>query len=444
MAEPPVKFLNTFLSILNPEFSVSYWPIILFGGLAVIILVLIAAAFSGSENALFSLNQAQLESIEEENQSSNKYILFLIQNPKKLLATILIGNTFVNVAMVMVTSVVVNVVFDLHQNPLLGFIVEVFFITFIIVLFGEVIPKIYSVQNNLKVSKFIAVPVYYAYKFFQPLVYLLENSTSIIDKRVTKRGHILSVDELSHAIDITSEESAPRQEKSILKGIVNFGNTNVKEIMRQRPDISAISQQTTFTSLLKQIDELGYSRFPVYHTSLDNVVGILSVKDLLPHINEGDDFNWLSLLRGPFFVPETKKIDDLLKDFQSKRTHLAIVVDEFGGTSGLITMEDILEEIFGEINDEFDEDEIYYSKLDDNTFVFEAKMLINDACKYMETNADLFDTVRNEADTLGGLLLELNGNMPKQNQEIKFPPFTFITESVDKRRIKRIKVNIER
>jgi gliding motility-associated protein GldE len=252
------------------------------------------------------------------------------------------------------------------------------------------------------------------------------------------------VEELSHAIDITTESDSPKQEKSILKGIVNFVNTNVTEIMRQRPDIMSIDIETNFTDLLTFIDEMGYSRIPIYEDNLDAIKGILSIKDVLPHIHESADFKWQNLARPAFYVPESKKIDDLLKDFQNKRTHMAIVVDEFGGTSGLVTMEDILEEIFGEINDEFDEDEIYYSKLDENTFVFEAKMLINDACKYMDLNDDLFDEVRNEADTLAGLILEINGNMPKQNQEIRFSQVLFKIEAVDKRRIKRVKVIIDR
>jgi gliding motility-associated protein GldE len=442
--EPPLNFKFLLLSYLNNNIHSSDLPTILGSLVAIMLLILLSALFSGSENALFSLNKSQIEDLTEKENASSNAISYLISHPKKLLATILIGNTFINVAMVMVSTVFLTTIFDFENNPLFGFLTEVIFVTFMLVLFGEVIPKIYAVQNNAKVSAYVAVFMFYMYKLFKPLVFLLENSTSIIDKRVTKRGHILSVDELSHAIDITSETDAPKQEKSILKGIVNFVNTNVTEIMCQRPDISAIDIESNFEELLQLIDELGYSRIPVYEESLDEIKGVLSIKDVLPHINKGIDFKWQTLIRPAFYVPESKKIDDLLKDFQNKRTHIAIVVDEFGGTSGLVTMEDILEEVFGEINDEFDEDEIYYSKLDDNTFVFEAKMLINDACKYMELNPDFFDDVRNEADTLAGLILELNGNMPKQNQEIKFHPISFKIEAVDKRRIKRLKVLIER
>jgi len=442
--EPPLNLQFVILSYINSNLQSSDWPGIIGCIIAIIIFILLSALFSGSENALFSLNKSQIEELTDDESATAKAITYLISNPKKLLATILIGNTFINVAMVMVSTVLLTTIFDFEHNPVFGFLIEVVFVTFMIVLFGEVIPKIYAVQNNSKVSALVAVFMFYMYKLFRPLVFVLENSTSIIDKRVTKRGHILSVDELSHAIDITTESDAPKQEKSILKGIVNFVNTNVTEIMCQRPDISAIDIETNFTELLQLIDELGYSRIPVYQDSLDEIKGILSIKDILPHIHQSADFKWQELARPAFYVPESKKIDDLLKDFQNKRTHMAIVVDEFGGTSGLVTMEDILEEVFGEINDEFDEDEIYYSKLDENTFVFEAKMLINDACKYMELEQDIFDEVRNEADTLAGLILELNGNMPKQNQELKYHPLTFKIEAVDKRRIKRIKVIIER
>jgi gliding motility-associated protein GldE len=278
---------------------------------------------------------------------------------------------------------------------------------------------------------------------FNPFVFLLVKSTSIIDKRITRKGDVLSVDELTHAIDITTEEDTTKQEKTILKSIVNFGNINVKQIMRMRPDIAAVEHDTSFSDLLVKINEWGYSRVPVYRENLDNIIGVLYIKDLLPHMHQSDPFNWMQLLRKPYFVPESKKIDDLMKEFQQKRVHVAIVVDEFGGTSGMATMEDVLEEIFGEIRDEFDEDEQYYSKLNDYTFVFEAKMLINDMCRLMEIDTDTFDKVRSEADTLGGMLLEMNSELPKIGDKIKFERFIFIIEAVDKRKIKRVKVVID-
>jgi gliding motility-associated protein GldE len=251
------------------------------------------------------------------------------------------------------------------------------------------------------------------------------------------------MDELSHAIDITSEKDAPKQEKNILKSIVNFGNTSVTQIMRQRPDIIAVNVNTSFADLMQIINEWGYSRMPVYQGSLDNVTGVLSTKDLLPHLDKPDDFNWSTLLRKPFFVPESKMIDDLLKDFQNKRVHLALVADEFGGISGLVTMEDVLEEVFGEINDEYDEEENDYQRIDKNNYMFEAKVSIKDMCRYMEIDEEVFEDVRKEAETLGGMLLELNGNLPFRGQTIKFDDYIFKIEAVDKRKIKRVKVSID-
>jgi len=253
------------------------------------------------------------------------------------------------------------------------------------------------------------------------------------------------VDELTHAIDITSNlEETSKQEKTILKSIVNFGTINVKQIMRQRPDVSAVDSSIRFKELLAKINDWGYSRVPVYKDNLDNIIGVLYIKDLLPHINNDDDFSWLSLVRKPYFVPQSKKIDDLLKDFQKKRVHVAIVVDEFGGTSGMATMEDILEEIFGEINDEFDDEEVSYSKLNDNTYMFEAKMLINDMCRFMEIEPDTFEDIREEADTIGGLLLELSGDLPSLGEKIEYQNFVFIVEAADKRKIKRVKVIVNK
>jgi gliding motility-associated protein GldE len=442
MEEPPSELNYIFIQILNPALSAGDFFSVFLNLLTILLLIFLSAIFSGSENAFFSLTQLQYEELTEEENSASRAIQYLHSSPKKLLATILIANTFVNIAVVMVTTGLFSILFDFGSNPLFGFLLEVVFVTFMLVLLGEVIPKIYAFQNNVKVTKFVAVPMYTMYKVFQPLVYVLESTTAIIDKRVTKRGHVLSVDELTHAIDITSEKDAPKQEKSILKGIVNFGNTTVKQIMRQRPDVLAVDENMSFKQLMVTIIDAGYSRVPVFQNNLDHIKGILFTKDLLPLLYE-EDFDWKTLIRPAFLVPESKKIDDLLKEFQSKRMHLAIVVDEFGGTSGLLTMEDILEEVFGEIHDEFDEDEHIYSKLNENTYVFEAKMLINDVCRYMEIDPEEFEEIRKESDTLGGMLLELNGDIPNLGQEIVFEKFTFKIEAVDNRRIKRIKVTID-
>jgi len=441
MDEPPVNLLIVFLQFLNQNFdSMSVFSLVL-DLFLLLVLISLSAIFSSSENAFFSINSAQLEELVSVENAKSKSIQYFHQHPKKLLGTILIANTFVNIAVVMVTTSIFTILFDFSANPIIGFLLEVVVVTFLLVLLGEVIPKIYAFQHNMKVANFVAVPMYTVYQFFLPLVYVLESTTAVLDKRITKRGHILSVDELSHAIDITTEKGAPKQEKSILKGIVNFGNTTVKQIMSQRPDMVAVDENLNFKQLMLTVVDSGYSRIPVFKNNLDQIEGILFTKDLLPLLYL-DDYNWKTLLRPAFFVPETKKIDDLLKEFQSKRMHLAIVVDEFGGTSGLISMEDILEEIFGEINDEFDDEEQIYSKLNDHTFVFEAKMLIHDVCRHLEIDSEVFDEVRKEADTLGGLLLEINGDIPKYGQEIQFNEFVFKVEAVDKRRIKRVKITI--
>ncbi|MBP7511244.1 MAG: gliding motility-associated protein GldE [Bacteroidia bacterium] len=441
MDEPPASYID--LQIFNAALSTSDSLTILFYLLTISVFVILSAAFSGSENALFSLSKAQLQELIDIPGPRANAINFLLRYPKRLLATILIANTFVNIAIVLISTLLFASVFNFAQYPLLGFFVEVVLVTFMLVLFGEVIPKVYSFQNNVKISRILAVPLFYTYKLFQPLVLLLEKSTSIIDKRITKKGHIFSVDELTHAIEITSEKDAPKQEKNILKSVVNFGNTNVKQIMRQRPDVIGVDIDSEFKNLMTQIIDSGYSRVPVFQDNLDQIKGILFTKDLLPYLNYKENFEWQKLLRPAYFVPESKKIDDLLKEFQTKRMHLAIVVDEFGGTSGLVSMEDIVEEIFGEIQDEFDEDEHVYTRINDYTFVFEGKMLINDMCKYMEIDADDFEEIRNDAETLGGMLLEINAHLPKLGQEIQYNQYTFKIESVDTRRIKRVKVSFE-
>jgi putative hemolysin len=439
--EPPSQTLFTVLTILNNLETADVVTTAICGMFA-IIFIGCSAIVSSSENAFFSLTKLQIEELTESAERGTNYIAYLLAHPKKLLATILIANTFVNIAMVMVSSLLLTTIFNLHENPVLGFFLEIILVTFLLVLFGEVMPKIYASQNGEKLVKWLALPMYVLSKIFSPFVYILEKSTTIIDKRITKKGHILSIDELTHAIDITAEVDTPKQEKFILKSIVNFGNINVKQIMRLRPDISALDATISFSELLTKINDWGYSRVPVFRDNLDQIIGVLYIKDLLPHMHKEDGFDWLKLVRKPYFVPESKKIDDLLKEFQNKRVHLAIVVDEFGGTSGLVTMEDILEEVFGEINDEFDEEEIVSEKINDHTFVFEAKMLINDMCRFMEVDTNTFDEFRNEADTVGGMLLEVSGQLPLKDEVIKIDNFSFVIEAADKRKIKRVRVEV--
>ncbi|MBP6302237.1 MAG: gliding motility-associated protein GldE [Bacteroidia bacterium] len=433
-----------FASLLNTGIEGSDWLSVIISIVLIGLLLLCSALMSGSENAFFSLSTQTLDELRETDSSYARATVYLLNHPKKLLATILIANNFVNVAVVMISSFIVSIVFNFTLYPLAGFILQVVVITFLIVMIGEVLPKIYAVQNSMKLVKLMAVPMLSLSKVLYPFVYVLEKSTSIIDKRITKKGHMLSIDELTHAINITSEEDAPNDEKEILRSIVNFGNISVKEIMKPRMDVVAYENTITLSELIKEINEWGYSRIPVYEDNFDKVIGVLYIKDLLPHLNKDDSFKWQQLIKPPYFVPESKKIDDLLKEFQSKRVHLAVVVDEYGGTNGIVTMEDILEEIFGEIKDEFDDDELFYSKLDENNYVLEAKIPLNDMCKLMELDDNIFDSVRGESDTLGGMILEITRKIPNLKQKVEFGDFTFTIESVDKRKIKRVKVTINR
>lgn len=442
--DSPYPALMIFASLLNTGIEGSDWLSVIISIVLIGLLLLCSALMSGSENAFFSLSTQTLDELRETDSSYARATVYLLNHPKKLLATILIANNFVNVAVVMISSFIVSIVFNFTLYPLAGFILQVVVITFLIVMIGEVLPKIYAVQNSMKLVKLMAVPMLSLSKVLYPFVYVLEKSTSIIDKRITKKGHMLSIDELTHAINITSEEDAPNDEKEILRSIVNFGNISVKEIMKPRMDVVAYENTITLSELIKEINEWGYSRIPVYEDNFDKVIGVLYIKDLLPHLNKDDSFKWQQLIKPPYFVPESKKIDDLLKEFQSKRVHLAVVVDEYGGTNGIVTMEDILEEIFGEIKDEFDDDELFYSKLDENNYVLEAKIPLNDMCKLMELDDNVFDSVRGESDTLGGMILEITRKIPNLKQKVEFGDFTFTIESVDKRKIKRVKVTINR
>lgn len=434
---------HTLLQIIRPDLDLGDGISIGIAILSILILIVCSALFSGSENAFFSLTQTTLEELEETKDKPSETILYFIEHHKKLLATILIANNFVNVAIVLISSIVFSLLFDFTDYQILGFVLQVIAVTFLLLIFGEIMPKVYAISNNLRIVRIMAQPIYFLSHSF-PLKYLvkwLEHSTSIIDKRITKKGHLLSVEELNQAIDLTTGEKSSDEEKDILRGIVNFGNISVKQIMKPRLDVVAFENTITFTELMKKVNEYGYSRIPIYEDSFDKVVGILGIKDLLPHLNQDDNFSWQQLLRDPFFVPETKKIDDLLKDFKEKRMHMAVVVDEYGGTSGVVTMEDVMEEIFGEINDEFDVDETIYSKLDDTTYVFEGKVLINDMCRLMDIDTEVFDNIRGDADSLSGLILEISGKIPNIGAKLVHNNFNFLIESSDKRRIKRVKVN---
>ncbi|RKE03748.1 gliding motility-associated protein GldE [Marinifilum flexuosum] len=401
-----------------------------------VLLLFCSALISGSEVALFSLSPQQISGIEAEENQKNRRLLKLLRMPEELLATILIGNNFVNVGIVILSSFITNSIVDFSNAPTIGFLVQVVIITFLLLLFGEIIPKVYATQTSVKFSKFMAFPLYYMEKIFRPMSAILIKSTSIVNKRISKKQNI-SMGDLSQALELTADEISDEME--ILEGIVNFGNINVVEIMKSRVDVVAIDVKTGFGKLKSILIDSGYSRIPVYDETFDNVRGILYVKDLLPHHHKPNTFRWQSIIRPPFYVPETKKINDLLEEFQTQKNHMAIVVDEYGGTSGIITMEDILEEIIGDIPDESDEEKETYTLEKDGTYLFEGKTLLNDFFKITELDSDLFENIKGDADTLAGLLLEMKGEIPQKKEEFEYQYFRFIVEAVDNRRIKKIR-----
>lgn len=423
--------------LISAVSDVAYGPFNLTDVIFIIILLLLlfsSAVISGSEVAYFSLSPGQLEEI---RQKGYEKVYHLHRKPEKLLATILISNNFVNVAIVILSSYLVDSLFDFSGNPLLGFVIQVIVVTFIILLFGEIIPKLYANRSPIKMAIFMASPLTVLGYLFRPLSALLINSTSIISKKVAKKDSI-SIDQLSKALELT-KDSEINEEKDILEGIVRFSNIYAIDIIQPRINIIAIDEEDSFKHIRELIIEHGYSRLPVYKDNLDTIVGILYIKDLLAHLQEDDHFQWQSLIRPAYFVPETKKINDLLEEFQTKKVHLAIVVDEYGGTSGIVTMEDILEEIVGEINDETDEKEKTYIKIKNNAYIFEGHTLLNDFEKIAEIKDDYFKDIEGEADTLAGLILEIKGELPRKNEVITYRQHKFTILDVDKRRIKKIK-----
>lgn len=410
--------------------------------LTVLILLLICSALiSGSEVAYFSLSPADINKLNQEKDKKTDRILRLYKMPERLLGSILISNNFVNVGIVIISNYIINRVVDLSEVRVPGFVFRVVIITFLLLFFGEILPKIYATQFAIKFARLMALPLIILDKIFKPISLVLISSTSIIRKKFPRSKESISMDDLSEALDLPSTKMI--EDKEILKGIVRFGNIDVKEIMKARMDIFAINIDKKFTELLPDIISSGYSRIPVYVESLDNIKGILYIKDLLSHMHKPDTFRWQSLIRPPYFVPEIKKINDLLEEFQTKKIHMAIVLDEYGGTHGLITLEDILEEIVGEITDEYDEEKITYKKLGEHTFLFEGKTQLNDFYKITGSDVDIFDKVKGEADTIAGLILEIKGKIPAKDDVIKYRNFVFNVTSVDNRRIKEVKVKIE-
>jgi len=395
-----------------------------------------SAFVSASEVAYFSLTSAELEEMDNDN------VRQLLQNPNELLATILITNNFINVAIVVISTYLTSIAIWFPEGSSLEFVFQVVIITGLLLLFGEIMPKVYANNNAVAFSLRTNKVLISLKKAVYPLSYLLLASTNFINKKLVSKQTPISIEEISKALDIIDHENK-EEEKRILRSIVEFGNTDVKEIMKSRVAISAIDKKTSFTQVLKIIISSGYSRIPVFEKRIDKIVGILYIKDLIPYLNEKNDFDWVKLCRAPYFIPETKMLNDLLKEFQAKKNHLAIVVDEYGGTSGLVTLEDVLEEIVGEINDEFDVDDNVYSKLDEYNYIFEGKISLNDFLKITKAEIDFFDKIKGEYDTLAGLVLELEGNIPKIGTVYKIFPFTIVVESADLRKIKRLKVTID-
>ena len=437
MKEDPLPiFLNIFSQVDFTFFHLE--NLIIFG--VIIFLLIFSACVSGAEISYFSLNMSDLEELSEENPKS-KLIYNLLRKPNLLLATILIANNFINVAIVIISTYLTSISFQFPEGSVLEFIFQVIIITSLLVLFGEITPKVYANQNAVKFSLWMAKPLMILKRIFYPFSYILVSSTSIIENKLKKKESNVSIDDISKALDLTDQEYEGKEEM-ILRSIVEFGNTDVKEIMKSRVDVVAVDKNTKYSDLLKIITSSGYSRIPIYDQQFDNVLGILYIKDLIPYLSKNDDFKWIDLCRLPYFVPENKMINDLLKEFQAKKNHIAIVVDEYGGASGIVTLEDVLEEIVGEINDEFDDDDNIYSKLDESNFIFEGKILLIDFLKIVGCDVDLLDDIKGESDSLAGLILEHEGKIPKIGDTIKIKHFTFQIEAVDLRRIKRIKVTL--
>ncbi|MDK2771444.1 MAG: gliding motility-associated protein GldE [Flavobacterium sp.] len=410
---------------------------------AVLVLLLCSAFISGSEVALFSLSQKDIDDLKETDYNKGNLITHLLERPKKLLATILVANNFINIAIVIIFSSFSERIFGAVASELIRFILEVVVVTFLILLFGEVLPKIYANRNNIAFAKLVATPISILEKLLSPLTIPMRNITLYIEKKFSVQKVSFSVDQLSQALELTNQQDTTQEEQKILEGIVTFGNTEVRQVMSPRIDVFAIDLSETFSEILPKIIDKGYSRIPVYKETIDQIEGVLFIKDLIPYIDEQKDFNWQQLIREPFFIPENKKLDNLLKEFQGMKNHLAIVVDEYGGTSGLISLEDILEEIVGDISDEFDDEDLVYSQIDEKNFVFEGKISLKDFFRIVNINEDEFENSKGEAETLAGFILEISGNFPKKNQKIQFKNYTFTIESLDKRRLKQIKVTLE-
>ena len=438
--DPLPDLLTIFINTLYKGFSLEVG----FSILTLILLIIGSAMVSGSETAFFSISPSDLDKLRSSKSKTSKLVLKLRDMPKKLLATILITNNFINVAIVILSTYITAQLFNLDSNPVLTFIVQVVVVTSLILIFGEIVPKILANKQPVKVAMMMASSLKILVGFFKPLSTILVSSTSVIDKRLGKKSHAISMSDLSEAIDIAVTEEGDDEDKSILKGIVTFGEKEASEIMRSRVDVTAIDYELSFNDVVKVVLESGFSRIPVFKENFDHVEGLLYIKDLLPYLNQQNNIKWQRLIRSAFFVPENKKINDLLQEFRNKKIHLAIVVDEYGGTSGIITLEDIIEEIVGEIHDEYDKEDapFNFEKISDTEYLFDAKTPLNDLCKILEIDNETFDEIKGESDSLGGLILEIEGKIPVQGSKDTYGRFQFEVIDADERKLKKIKVNI--
>jgi len=404
-----------------------------------VILLIFSGFISGSEVALFSLSKSEIES--KSDLKSFKIIINLLEKPNKLLATILVANNLINIGIVILFTKIGEVLFSAIGSPLIKFFLEIVVATFLILLFGEILPKIYASRNNISFSRIIAYPLRILDIIFSPISLPMQKFSNYIKNKLAIQNSNISIDQISHALDLTRPEDTTKQEQKILKGIVNFGNIDTKEIMRPRIDIFALDSKLKSEEIIKSITTTNHSRIPVFDENLDKIIGVLHIKDLLPFLDK-KEFQWKKLLRKPLFIPENKKLDDLMLEFQEKKVHLAIVVDEYGGTSGLVSLEDVIEEIVGDISDEFDDDNLLYSKIDDQNFIFDGKTSLHDLCRIIKEDKNIFDQYKGDAETIAGFILEISKSFPKKNSKINFMKFIFTIESIDKKRIKQIKLTI--
>lgn len=416
---------------------------VIFSSILLLVLLFCSALISGAEVALFSLTKADIDKGIEEDSEEMKVVSNLLEKPKKLLATILVANNFINIAIVLLFAYLGEFLFSSMPSPLVKFLVEVVTVTFLILLFGEIIPKIYASRNNVRFSSFMAKPLKVLDTIFSPFSTPMRYITLRLERKLGNKKSNLSVDQLSQALELTNQDDTTDEEQKILESIVSFGNTDTKQVMRPRMDIFALDSSLTFEKILPQIIDKGYSRIPVYEENIDKVIGILYAKDLLPYISKEANFKWQELIREPFFVPENKKLDDLMQEFQKRKVHLAVVVDEYGGTSGIVSLEDIIEEIVGDISDEYDDDDLNYTKIDDFNYRFDGKTTLKDLYKIIDIeDSDDFEQKKGEAETIAGFILEISGGFPRIGSKINFKNFVFTVESLEKRRIKQIKLTI--